>query len=269
LFYFLLSEASKLIKDKIRLVKFQLIVFTLLTALVFGACSSSDKTDIQTDDPAKAFQVAKKNYDKKDYLQSIEDFSYMKIKFSGSPVSDKAQYYLAMSYLKREEFILAAYEFEYLLKNYVTSPLAADARYQLAMCYLGLSPRYNLDQTYTLYAINEFKTFLELYPNDKNAPEADKKILELRDKLAYKELKSGDLYYVMDNYRASIIYYDNVLSEYFETQYADDALCGKIQALVTKKKYEEAKKEIARFELKFPKSNLLNKVLILKRSIPS
>ena len=250
------------------MVKVQLLLFTLLLAFVFVACSSSDKTDIKTDDPVKAFEVAKANYDKKDYLQAIEDFSYMKIKFTGSSVIDKAQYYLGMSYFKRQEYILAAYEFEYLLKNYATSPLIIDSRYQLALCYYGMSPRYNLDQTYTLYAINEFKNFLELYPNDKNAPEADKKITELREKLAYKDLKSGDLYYIMGDYKASIVYYEYVLTEYFETQYADDALYGKIRSLIAKKKYDDAKKEIAKFETKYSKSNLLNQVMILERSIP-
>ena len=50
------------------------------------------------------------NYNNKDYVDAIEDFSLMKVKFSGTSISDKVQYYLAMSYLKQEEYILAAYE---------------------------------------------------------------------------------------------------------------------------------------------------------------
>jgi outer membrane protein assembly factor BamD len=253
----------------IKYMKLYLVLLTLVITVMMTGCSGSDRSNINTDDPDKAFEIAKKSYDKGDYLQAIDDFSVIKVKFSGSNISDKSQYYFGMSYLKREEYILAAYEFEYLLKNYGTSSFAVEGRYQLAMCYYGLSPKYPLDQTYTYQAISEFKNFLELYPTDKNAPEAEARIKELRNKLALKDLKSADLYYKMDDYKASIVYYEHILSEFFDTDYADDALVGKITALIARKKYEDAKKEIERFESRFPKSDLFAKVLSLKKSLPN
>ncbi len=236
-------------------------------SLVVYSCSSSGVSDIQTDDPEKALKIAMRNYDKKDYLQAIDDFSLIKIKFSGTNVVDKAQYYLAMCYYKRKEYILAASEFENLLKNYSTSQYALKGRYQLAMCYYGLSPEYPLDQTYTKYAIIEFQNFLELYPGDKLSVEAEAKIKELKNKLAYKEFKSGELYMTMENYKAAIYYFENVLQEYFETDYADDALFGKIQALIYKKKTQDALKEVERFEKKFPKSEYLSRVERIKNNL--
>ncbi|MCE1164555.1 MAG: outer membrane protein assembly factor BamD [Bacteroidetes bacterium] len=247
--------------------KLYLILAVTALSVIFSACGSSDRSNINTDDPEKAYNIAMESYNKKDYLQAIDDFSVIKVKFSGTSISDKAQYYFGMSYLKREEFVLAAYEFEYLLKNYATSSFAIDGRFQLAMCYFGLSPRYSLDQTYTYQAISEFKNFLELYPTDKNAPDAEAKIKELRNKLAFKELKSAELYMKMDDYKAATVYYEHVLDEYFDTDYADDALYGKIITLKTRKKYEEAKKEIERFETRFPKSDLLPKVQNIKKSL--
>lgn len=249
----------------LRLIKILFSVFVI--SITIAGCGGSDRSNIKTDDPDKAFEIAKGSYDKGDYLQAIDDFSLIKIKFSGTSISDKSQYYLGMSYLKREEYILAAYEFEFLLKNYATSSYAIDGRYQLAMCYYGLSPSYPLDQTYTYQAINEFKNFLELYPTDKNSPLAETRIRELRSKLAYKELKSAELYVKMDDLKASIVCYDHIISEYFDTEYADDALYGKINSLIARKKYSEAKQEIEKFETKFAKSDLLNKVLKLKKSI--
>lgn len=249
--------------------KYYLFLTAVLLALFFFGCSRSRSSDLNNiDDPDKAFALAMKNYDSKDYLDAIEDFSLMKVKFSGTRVSDKVQYYLGMSYLMQEEYILAAYEFEYLLKNYTTSSLAVDGRYRLALCYYGMSPKYSLDQTYTYQAITELKNFLELYPTDKNAPEAEKKIKELRNKLAYKELKSAELYSTMEDYKAATIYYENVVNEYFDTDWADDALYGKIQTLVTRGKITEAKAEVERFETRFPKSDLLPKVKTIKSKLP-
>ncbi len=248
--------------------KVYLLLSVVLMALLVAGCSGSGKSDINTEDPDKAFDIAKANYDKKDYVQAIEDFSLIKVKFSGTNISDKAQFFLGMSYLKQQEYILAAYEFEYLLKNYATSKYSTDGRFQLAMCYFGMSPKWSLDQTYTHQAITEFKNFLELFPTDKNAPDAEAKIKELRNKLAYKELKSADLYLTMESYKAATIYYENVVSDYFDTDYADDALYGKINSLVVRKKYDLARTEIARFESKFPGSNLLAKVKSLKNTLP-
>jgi outer membrane protein assembly factor BamD len=107
-----------------------------------------------------------------------------------------------------------------------------------------------------------------LYPTNKLTPKADVKIMELRNKLAYKDYISGKLYLKIDDYKAAIFYFDHVLEEFFDTKYADDALYGKIQALINRKKYEIAKNEIERFEKKFSDSRLLPKVLSLKRDIP-
>jgi outer membrane protein assembly factor BamD len=248
--------------------KVYLLLCVTLLAFVITGCSGSGLSSINTDDPDKAFAVAKANYDKRDYVQAIEDFSLIKVKFSGTNISDKSQYFLGMSYLNQKEYILAAYEFEYLLKNYGTGQYATDGRFQLAMCYFGLSPKYSLDQMYTYQAITEFKNFLELFPTDKKAPEAEAKIKELRNKLALKEIKSAELYNTMDDYKAATLYYDNIVNEYFDTDYADDALYGKIQMLIIRKKYDDAKKEIERFETKFAGSNLLLKVKSLKSTLP-
>lgn len=246
------------------------IIFALcLSAAIFSSCSSSKKDKELNDDPEKAYEIAYKKYHNGDYYDAIEDFGLIKLKYSGTKVIDKAIYYLGMSYYARKEYVLGAYEFEYLLKNYPGSELSLKARYQLAMCYYGLSPVYNLDQTYTKYAIQEFRNFMDLYPKDPQSLEAEKRIIELKNKLALKEYKAAEQYMVLGNYKSAIIYYDALLDEYFETDLADDALYGKIQALVAKKKYDDVKKEIERFEAKFKGSELLSKVEKIKNQIPN
>lgn len=244
------------------------LIVLLMFSISLYSCSSSDKSDINTDDPQRAYDIAKRNYDKKDYQQAIQDFSYIKVRFSGSKIVDKAQYYLAMSHYKREEYILAAYEFDYLLKNYPTSEFSEQARFDMAMCYYNLSPTYDLDQTYTRYAITSFQLFLELYPNSSKAPEAEAKIFALRNKLAQKTFMSAEVYKKLDDYKAAIIYYDQVLKEYFETDYADDALYEKIVILADRKKYADAREEIERFEEKFSSSPYRSRVNAIKSRIP-
>ncbi len=243
------------------------LFITVMFTVLMSGCTSANKTNINTDDPDKAFDIAMKSYNSKDYTQAVEDFSLIKIKFSGSKNIDKAQFYLGMSYYKREEYVLAAYEFENLLKNYTSSEFQVEARYMLAMCYYSLSPDYFLDQTYTRYAIIEFQNFLIINPKDKKVPEVETKIKELRNKLALKEFSSGLLYLKMDRYRAAQVYFDNVLTEYYDTDYADDASYNKIKVLVIRKKIDDAKKEIASFENKYKSSIYYSQVETIKKSL--
>jgi outer membrane protein assembly factor BamD len=242
-------------------------IFILLLSAVLYSCSSANKSNVNTDDPEAALAIAMKSYKEEDYLQAIEDFSLIKLKFSGTSVADKAQYYLAMSHYKREEYILAAYEFEIYIKNYPSGPEVVQAAYNLEMCYYGLSPEYNLDQTYTKLGISQFQLFLELFPNNQFTTQAEMRIKELRTKLALKAYSSANLYMDMDDYRAAIVYYDYVLNDYFDTEYADDAMYGKIQALIKRKKYIEAADEVVKFESKFKNSPYLSRVRGLKSEI--
>lgn len=243
------------------------VFFTISIFIVIQSCSSSKNSISDIDDPDRAYNIAKAEYDKKNYVDAIEDFNLFKIKFNGSNRIDQAIYYLGMSYYKREEFILAEYEFQTLIKNYPASKLTEDARYMQAMCYNGLSPAYNLDQTYTNEAIESFRRFIEDYPQSRKSAEADKKILELRTKLALKNLKSAELYAVLDQYESSIVYYNSILENFFDTQYADDALYGKIQSLISMGNTDLAKEAIEQFENEFSSSPLLIKVLSIRNKI--
>ncbi len=238
----------------------------MLSALMYG-CSGSSGSDIKTDDPEQAFRIAKAKYDDKDYLDAIEDFSFIKIKFPGTSVADKTQYYLGASYYYRDEYILAAYEFESFLKNYPLSPLMPQNRYMLGLCYYNLSPKYSLDQEYTRYAIEELQLFVELYPQDKNASDAEAKLKELKDKMAYKLYRTGLLYMKLEDYKAAALYFKNVYEEYVDSDWADDAMLGQVDALINAKKTDEAKTVLERFYKLFPKSNLKSKADNLKRSL--
>lgn len=247
--------------------KFILSLLIVVLSAFLYSCSSSDGSDIKTDDPEEAFKIAKAKYDNKDYLDAIEDFSFIKIKFPGTSVADKTQYYLGASYYYREEYILAAYEFENFLKNYPLSPLMPQNRYMLGLCYYNLSPKYSLDQEYTRYAIEELQLFVELYPQDKNASDAEAKLKELKDKLAYKLYRTGLLYMKLEDYKAAALYFRNVYEEYVDSDWADDAMLGQVDALINAKKTDEAKTVLERFYKLFPKSNLKSKADNFKRSL--
>ena len=154
-----------------------------------------------------------------------------------------------------------------MLKNYPLSPLLPETRYKLGLCYYNLSPKYSLDQEFTRYAIEELELYIELYPEDKNVRDAEKKLNELKDKLAYKYYRTGILYMKMDDYKAASLYFRSVYEEFVDSDWADDAMIGEADALINAKKNDEAKRVLERFYKLFPKSTLKSKADNLMRSI--
>ena len=243
-----------------------LIIIVSLSLVYFG-CSSTPGKDITTDDPEEALRIAKSKYDNEDYVDAIEDLSFIKIKFPGTNISDRVEFYLADSYYHRKEYILGAYEFETMIKNYPLSPLLPEAHYKLGLCYYELSPKFSLDQEFTTYAISELQAFIEVYPNNKNVPDAETKLRDLKNKLAYKDFRTAELYMKMDDYKSAAIYYNNVVENYIDSDYADAALVGQAEVLINAKKFGEAAKVLEKFYKLFPNSKLKPAADKLKNSL--
>ena len=128
------------------------ILFLILPAILFvwGCSSSKEVANLSAED---RFEIGKEKFDKKKYLDAVEDFKYILIQYPGSAVADDAQFYLAESYYNKGEYLLAASEYENLIRGYPSSEYVPMSRYKLGLCYYNLSPKSQLDQTYTYKAI--------------------------------------------------------------------------------------------------------------------
>lgn len=222
----------------------------LTTGIIFINCSGSK--DLTSLTPEERFALAKEKFDKKDYLEAINEFENLMIQYSGTGIIDDAQYYLAYCYFKRDEFIKAAYEFSKLIRDYPASEYVKDAQFMLAESYYELSPHYTLDQRFTEKAIEEYQAFIDFFPDDPRVIEAEKKIKELNDKLAKKIYETAEQYRRMNYIKSALIYYDLLLEKYPDSKYSSSALFTKIKLLVERSRNSEALEEAKRYLLRFP-----------------
>jgi outer membrane protein assembly factor BamD len=191
-------------------------------------------------------------YKDEDYEKVVPEFQNFLLQYSGSAFNDDAQYYLAMTYYNKKQYLLSAYEFSKLIRNIPASPFVSDSQYMLAECYYRLSPPYQLDQTYTKKAIDEFQAFVDFFPLNKHAEEAETKIKELTEKLAQKEYQSGLAYEKMSYERAALKYYATVTDTYHDTKYGPISLYRKIQIELGKGMNSEALADISTFLNRYP-----------------
>lgn len=225
----------------------------MLCSLVFVLCACGGNKARLNMGTEERFAYAMKLFNGKNYFDARTQFRIIILNAPGNTIVDQAQFYLAECHFFMDEFVLAASEYERLLKLYPRSAFLDDAQYKIALCYDHLSPKSDLDQKYTLRAIEEFQRFLEDYPTSEYAEEVEKKLFAARSKLAKKEFDTGNLYRKMTLFEAALFSFDEVLNRYYDSQYAEPALFYKGESLFKLDRLPEAKTALESLLAKFPK----------------
>jgi len=226
-----------------------------LAIYVFQGCSG--RTPESTWTAVEYFKYAKEKYDDEDYFDAVNEFTVVSLRYPGSSVADSAQFYLGMCHFHMDEFIISAAEFNKLIEEMPKSPLVAEALLMMGESYYQISPRAELDQEYSIKAIKEFQLFLEDFPTHAKKEDVERKIYELREKQAEKQWRNAEIYRKMRKLKASIIYYDIVLSNFYDTEYADDSQLGKALVYIELEEWKNAKRELLFLKEKYQDSILL------------
>jgi outer membrane protein assembly factor BamD len=220
-----------------------------LILLLLG-CSKARKGEMLTATESLHHAIAL--YEKESYLDAEEEFSAITLNYPGSVVVDSAEFYLGETHFALKEYILAASSYERVITQYPRSQLVPMSQYKIGECYYLISPAYSLDQEYTRKAITEFQKFLEDFPDNEMAPQAEKYLFLCREKIAEKSYKAGILYMRISEYPSAILYFNDVLDNYYDTKYAPLALYYKGVALEKNKQFQDAKEAFILFLAKYP-----------------
>ena len=236
--------------------RFLAVILSLLIPLLLF-CGSQKVRPIPSAE--EQFQIAKREYQKKDWSEAVIEFQKLIFNYPGFARADSAQFLLAMSYFKDKEYPLAAGEFNRVVSSFPTSPLTDDALFYTGVCALEQSPGAHLDQRSTYLAVERLEIFLEEHPESELVPQAKEKLFEARFKLAEKTYKTGELYVKMKDYDAALIYLNEVLNLYGDTDWAAKALFLIGELYSKQKKFDEATKTFQEFVEKYPQDKLTNK----------
>lgn len=241
-----------------RMMRKGILFLILFTLVMVGSCSRNKmRATLSADERMK---IAEKMFKDGDYLDAKTEFKIITLNFPGSSVSDRAQFYLGECHYKLKEYILASAEYQKLTRIFPNSEFVDDAQYKIALSNFQLSPKYSLDQTSTMKAIEEFQRFLEDYPTSDLVPEANKHMLKCREKLARKDFENAESYRKRTFYTAAVKYYDHVLDNYYDTKYAEKALYGKAEAFRKSGDNEQAKKCYQLYLEKYPDSSKISRI---------
>ena len=242
--------------------------------MVLASCSKYQKLLKSTDNEAK-YETAIKFFEEKDYYRAIQLFDQLQPYYKGTDKAEKIAFYYAYAHYEERDYILASYYFKQFAANYPNSRNAEEAAFLSAYCnYLDSPPR-SLDQTTTLDAIQGLQLFTNRYPNSTRVARANELIDELRGKLESKAYDIADLYLKMEDYKAAIICFRNMIKDYPDTKYREVAMFNIARAsyYYAQKSYETKKRErfqetadaLDNFLASYPDSKYRDEVLNLKK----
>ena len=178
-------------------------------------------------------------YQNGQYLSAARLFEELYPLSLGTPTADTLLYLFADCYYKNKDYELAAFHFKDYARHYPGTEKAEEAQYMCVKSVFEVSPVYSVDQSSTLYAIDEMDLFIKTYPYSKHVDECNQMLDLLREKLAKKDLEIARLYYNTDHYQAAQIAIKNFLKDYPSSKYAHEAVY-----ILVKNNHEYAKKSV-------------------------
>lgn len=219
------------------------LIFIPLLALLFS-CTEYSKV-LKSRDVDYKFDYAKRAYEEKKYVQASTILGEIYTPLRGTAKGEEALYLLAMSYYENQDYENSNLYFKTYYQRYPKGKFAELCHFYSGFGFYKDSPDPQLDQTYTIKAIEELKNFIELYPKSEKQKEAQDAIFEMQDKLTLKELQNAQLYYNLgnfmgNNYESAVIVARNALKDYPYSKYKED-----FEFLILKSKFQMAKNSVA------------------------
>jgi outer membrane protein assembly factor BamD len=206
----------------------RIVLVSALLSLCLACCSGSrPEVALEPGDKlASADQLAEKG----DCRKAVLQYEELLAEFPPPEIAERAKFNRTRCRVELEDWDLAISEFEDFIDTYPYGDLVDDAMYMIGFCYLAQSPRAERDQQNTLRAADELEFMLREYPSSNVREEAMASFMEAKGKLAKKEYLNGKLYIRLEYFRAARIYFDTVINDYGDTEWAAWAMLGKGQS---------------------------------------
>ncbi|HAH22422.1 MAG TPA: outer membrane protein assembly factor BamD [Prolixibacteraceae bacterium] len=216
----------------------------LVFLLLFSSCSDYNKVVKSTDFEFK-YKKSLEYYEGGEYVKASTLLKELLNVFRGTSRADKVYYYYAKSQFAMKDNLMAGHYFKTLVKEFPRSEFAEESQFMVGYCFYLDSPSPRLDQQVTQNAIDALQLFINVYPKSTRIEEANRLIIELRDKLVYKSYLSGKLYYDLKNYKAAVVALTSSLKDFPDTKYREELMFMLLKAkfLLATKSIEEKKHE--------------------------
>ena len=203
-------------------------IIYLLVLLVIS-CSNDKKVSIVKEknietQMIEAFEEGYKELENGDALFAAKKFNEAELLYPQSNWAPKAALMAAYSYYSQDYYYDAEYELNRFLKVYPNEKNIPYAHYLLGMVYYERIIDEKKDLGPLVMAEEKFKFIEKNYPDTDFALDSSYKLDLIQDYLASKEMYIGIHYMKKKKWIAAINRFKNVVNEYEQTSFIDEAL---------------------------------------------
>jgi len=204
------------------------------------------------------FEAAKKLIKYHKYYQAQTELDKLRYQLMGTEYIDQILFYLGEAYRLNKDYPEALVNYQNLVRDYPNSSYSARAQYYIGLCYKEMSLKPELDQEYTQKAISSFKDLIELFPQNEYQDSAKIQINLLQNKLAEKSFKNGKFYFKIEKYNSAEIYFKDIILNYYNSEWIDDAFFYLALTYLKENKKEDAKALFQRIISEYKNSKYIN-----------
>tara|TARA_B100000989_G_scaffold291832_1_gene266872 strand:+ start:5479 stop:6309 length:831 start_codon:yes stop_codon:yes gene_type:complete len=237
----------------------QLILIVLLIS-----CSKNEKVSIVKEknietQMIEAFEEGYSELEDGDVLFAAKKFNEAELLYPQSVWAPKAALMAAYAYYSQDYYFDAEYELKRFLKVYPNQKDIPYAHYLLAMVYYEKIVDEKKDLEPLILAEEKFKFIVKTYPDTDFALDSTYKLDLIQDYLASKEMYIGIHYMKKKKWIAAINRFKNVVDNYEETSFIDEALHRLVELYYRLGLIEESQKYASLLGYNYQSSKWYNK----------
>ena len=135
----------------------------------------------------------------------------------------QAQFQLGQAYEKQKEYLSAVHAYEKILERNPDDPMAEKAQFQIGLAYRKEAARAEYDQNAANQAITAFTDYATRYPHSESVAKADQYRVALKTEQSKGLSRVAQFYEKNKNYKAALIYYNEVIAQNPKSDWAANA----------------------------------------------
>ena len=224
-----------------------LIIF-LISALLVLSCSKKDKIETTLEEGTieeqmiLAYKEGLEFLEQGDALYASKKFNEAELLFPQSIWAPKSSVMSAYSLYYYNYYGDAIFQLERHLKNYPNDKNLAYVHYLIAICYFEKLSDEKKDLEPLIQTQKKFEYIINNYPNTDFAIDSKYKLDLILDMLAAKEMYIGRHYMETEKWIGAINRFKNVINNYDDTVYVEEALHRLVEIYYKIGLIDEAKK---------------------------
>ena len=200
--------------------RFKNLLYLLIGITLLSSCGNFEKVKKSSDVNYKLTK-ANEYFDKKEYAHANELYKDLLPIMKSTRNFEALFYKYSYTFYYLKDYVEASYYFKNFTEYFPTSKDAEECEFMSAVCLFKYAPKYTLDQTNSIKALESLQSYVTRYPKSKRIAEANGYIDASHKKLEQKAADAAKLYFNIGQFKAATVAYKSVLRDYPESPDAD------------------------------------------------